>query len=313
MKTETTDVPIAPCKPEMFKGSEEELAKFPWDLLLKAQCVTNFSGDLIGGYYSDIFAFMELRLELCTGKEYCATPDQIKEYLEKSNELNVYMPHPNVDLVDQTTPIKINFSDTPLFVPLDPSRRTEVDVLISQSILNHRDHLYLLELNDDIKKFHEIEQTIPKSYHQNLDKLDEENRHIRVFFRNNNERTVYFRYVETFYDLLGEIGGVLQVLFSSFTFLTSIYAVESMIEHFMTRLYRFKTTLTKADVPEPGTSFIRKFSEMGKGERIRKEKGKENEIRRLQKTTESYNLERLKNHIETKEKIDAEDIKNLVT
>jgi len=62
---------------------------------------------LIGGYYSDIFTFLELRLELCTGKEYCATPDQIKEYLEKSNELNVYMPHPHVDLVDSKTPIKM--------------------------------------------------------------------------------------------------------------------------------------------------------------------------------------------------------------
>jgi len=186
-----------------------------------------------------------------------------------------------------------------------------VNVLISQSILNHRDHLFVLELNDDVKNFHEIQQTLPKSYHQNLDKLDEENRHIRVFFRINNERTVYFRYVETLLDILGEIGGVLQVLITSFTFLTSIYAVESMLEHFMTRLYRFKTNLTKSDVPEFGTSYIRKFSSLGTGGRSRK--ANENEIRRHHKTIESNNLERLKNHIESREKIDAVDIKNLVT
>jgi len=36
MKKETADVLIAPCKPEMFNGSEEELAKYPWDILQEA-------------------------------------------------------------------------------------------------------------------------------------------------------------------------------------------------------------------------------------------------------------------------------------
>jgi len=82
---------------------------------------------LTGGYYSDIFTFLELRVELCTGKEYCATPDQMKEYFEKENQVNMLLFYHYVDLNDYENPIKMLLDDI-LYIPLETDHRTEVNV-----------------------------------------------------------------------------------------------------------------------------------------------------------------------------------------
>lgn len=66
--------------------------------------------------------------------------------------------------------------------------------------------------------------------------------------------------------MLGEIGGILSVIYSLSLVVTRLYAVESMKEHFMTKMYRFKTHSDKGENPydlQNRAALSRSFSEMG--------------------------------------------------
>jgi len=195
---------------------------------------------LIGGYYSDIFTFLELRVELCSGKDYCATPDQIIEYLDKGNQVNMLLSYGYVDLNDYVRPVK-NLLDDSLWVPFEAQRRTEVNVFIESSELRSRDSRYLLEIIDDVHRVHNKNKIDTKSYPQHVGNLNGDNRHVRIFFRMSSMHTIYVRNVATLFDMLGEVGGILSIFYSFFLVVTKYYAHESMLEHFMTKLYRFKT------------------------------------------------------------------------
>jgi len=73
---------------------------------------------LVGSYYSEIFSYLELRVELCFGREDCATPDQIKKYLQKGNNLTVFLSYGHVDLDDYENPVRMFLDDT-LFIPFE--------------------------------------------------------------------------------------------------------------------------------------------------------------------------------------------------
>jgi len=131
----------------------------------------------------------------------------------------------HVDLNDYENPIKMLLDDS-LYIPLETERRTEVNVFLEPSELRSRDSRYQLEIFDDVHPFVEVGKVETKTKNQNLESPEWDNRQVRVFFRMNSKRTVYVRNVSTIYDTLGEVGGLLSIVYSLSLVITRYYAVE---------------------------------------------------------------------------------------
>lgn len=226
---QTYEMDLVPCETLLTMSQEQKLDSSYSHARLKSQsrekteflCLDPQADMKIEGTFNSAqFDYIKLSLKRCNQNELAPEETCVDQSEITPKLIRIYLPEPSINYDEKDHNNALSFALNGFYaLQLDSNIRRKQDIFVSQSEIYFESKWALVELEQDGKQF--VEFTGGSSWIENVKfDADGDASYSDIYFRVASKKRVYSLEPYKILDLLGDLGGLLDIMFAFGTILT---------------------------------------------------------------------------------------------
>lgn len=230
-----TKLELEPCGENVKFNDQQKLKDVG---INTAMCVKGRDFKIAGTFSSKVFQYIEFHVTRCSGKPTCKSAAEV-DAIASECDLNLYTINTYFDSDDYKNTIKY-FLDDSMYWSLFKGIRKKNDVFI----MNNQ-----AELQDDLVQIYAakvVQYFQVARYREMQEAFDEvwDKRYLSIYIRLDNHVTNVSRTVYSVADMMGQVGGVYEILFLFGSLIVLLFADKLFFSSIMQKIYQIQDKFT---------------------------------------------------------------------
>ncbi|TNV84198.1 hypothetical protein FGO68_gene7891 [Halteria grandinella] len=212
-----------------FKATASEYLQAPIE---QSFCLLpNQSWSIKGNYYAQDFKYLNMRILKCKNSTLsstiCADPVASKSFLEKT-KMSIIYTNSMFNSTNMETPVVSAVSDQVYYTFLPTFSKLQ-NIFIKRQEGSLKDNIWLTTKKTIF--FYAVD------YVQEIMQILQDDVYLNIYFRKDNNHSVFERRVQTFYDWVAYVGGFWKAIFAVGFLLSQLFSYQIFVKSIMKRLY----------------------------------------------------------------------------